>query len=300
MERLLKKKWFAVVGAVLCMMLWGSANPVIKYSYTALGIDGTADKLMFAGIRFLLAGLMVFILAWIRGRRVPTVPRKLCGWVVLYGALQTGMMYILNYIGVANTTATKTCIITAASAFFAVVFAPLFFKDERLTALKVIGVVIGFIGIVIVNSDGFSGGLSFSGEGFVFIAALLSTAGSFVGKRISNGRVYEMTAYQLIIGAVIILAVGLLMGGTVSFSLPWLWLTLYLAVVSAFSFTLWTALLVYHEAGSILVFNLLIPVFGALFSLLLLGERQILDPMYILSVALISVGILLVNYNKKS
>ena len=50
-------------------------------------------------------------------------------------------MYILNYIGVANTSATKTSILTAASAFFAVLLAPLFFKSERLTALKVIGVI---------------------------------------------------------------------------------------------------------------------------------------------------------------
>ena len=300
MTNLLKKRWFAAAGAVLCTLLWGTAYPVIKYSYAALAIDTVADKLMFAGMRFLLAGAMVFIAAWIIGRRVPTVPRKLIGGVILYGALQTGLMYILNYIGVANTTATKTSVLTAASAFLAVVFAPLFFKGERLTALKLIGVLVGFAGITVVNLGAFGGGFTFAGEGLVLLATVLNTAGSFVGKRISKGRVFEMTAYQLLIGAVIILTAGLIMGGRVIVTPAGVLLTLYLAFVSAAAFTLWTALLVHHEAGRILIFNLLIPVFGAMWSLMILGERQILDPMYLLSIALTAAGIFMVNYNKKS
>ena len=300
MSNLLQKRWFAVLGAVLCTLLWGTAYPVIKYAYTTLAIDVVADKLLFAGARFLLAGAMVFVAAWIIGRRAPTVPGRLAGWVILYGVLQTGLMYILNYIGVANTTATKTSILTAASAFLAVLFAPLFFRGERLTALKLVGVVVGFAGVVVVNLGDLSGGVTFMGEGLVLLATVLNTAGSFVGKRISKGRVFEMTAWQLLIGGALILVVGLLMGGAVRFSWLWLLLTLYLAFVSAAAFTLWTALLVYHEAGRILVFNLLIPVFGALWSLIILGERQILDPMYLLSIALIACGIFMVNYHKKT
>ena len=299
MEKLLSKRWFAGAGAVLCTLLWGTAYPVIKYSYTTLGIDSVADKLMFAGMRFLIAGAMVFAAAWIRARRVPSVPKKLIGGTALYGVLQTGLMYILNYIGVANTSATKTSILTAASAFLAVVFAPLFFKSEKLTALKLIGVIVGFSGIVAVNLGDLSGGFALTGEGLVILATVLNTAGSFVGKRISKGRVFEMTAYQLMIGAALILIVGLVMGGGLVLTAEGLLLTLYLAFVSAAAFTLWTALLVRHDAGRILVFNLLIPVFGAMWSLIILGERQILDPMYILSVALIGCGIFMVNYTKK-
>ena len=122
MQKILQKKWVAMECAVLCTVLWGSAYPVIKYGYAVMQTETTADKLMFAGVRFFLAGLMVFVFAWIKNRRVPTVPKNRVGGVLLYGALQTGLMYIFNYIGVANTTATKTSIITAASAFFAVIF----------------------------------------------------------------------------------------------------------------------------------------------------------------------------------
>ena len=170
-----------MLAAVLCTVLWGSAYPVIKYGYQVMAITSVADKLMFAGVRFFLAGLMVFVFAWIKNRRVPTVPKNRVGGVLLYGALQTGLMYIFNYIGVANTTATKTSIITAASAFFAVIFAPLFFKDEKLTALKIIGVIVGMAGILLINNNALDG-FSFMGEGLVLISTLLNTAGSFVGK----------------------------------------------------------------------------------------------------------------------
>ena len=299
MTSIIKKKWFAAAGMLFCTLLWGSANPVIKYSYGALGIDTAADKILFAGVRFLLAGAMVFAAAWLRLRRVPTVPKDRIGGVALYGVVQTGLMYILNYIGVSHTTATKTCILTAASAFFAVLFAPLCFKGERLTALKLAGAIIGMAGIVAVNLGDLGGGFTLTGEGFVLTATLLSTAGSFIGKRISGGRVMEVTAWQLIIGALLILTAGFAMGGGVIFTAQGLLLILYLAFVTASTFLLWTALLVHHEAGSILVYNLLIPVFGALWSLVILGERQILDPMYLLSVALIGCGIFMVNYTKK-
>ncbi len=287
-----------MLAAVLCTVLWGSAYPVIKYGYSVMALDATADKLMFAGVRFFLAGLMVFVFAWIKNRRFPAVPRSRIGGVLLYGALQTGLMYLLNYIGVAHTTATKTSIITAASAFFAVMFAPLFFRGERMTALKVIGVIIGMAGILLVNNTALDG-FTFVGEGLVLLSTLLNTAGSFVGKRVSKGIVYESTAYQLMFGGAMILLPAALMGGRMPLTLTSLLLVLYLAFVSAAAFTLWTALLVLHEAGQILVFNMLIPVTGALWSWLILGESRIFEPLYLVSVLLTCIGVFMVNFPGK-
>lgn len=298
MQNLLKRKWVAMLAAVLCTVLWGSAYPVIKYGYAVMEITAVADKLMFAGVRFVLAGMMVFGATWVKNRRFPTIPKERIGGVMLYGALQTGLMYILNYIGVANTTATKTSIITASTAFFAVLFAPLFFKEERLTALKIIGVLIGMTGIFLVNNTALDG-FSFMGEGLVLISMLLNTAGSFVGKRVSRGMVFESTAYQLSFGGVMILAIALLMGGRFPLTIQSLWIVLFLAFVSAAAFTLWTELLVLHEAGQILVFNMLIPVTGAIWSYLILGEDRIFEPLYIISILLTAIGIVLVNRTTK-
>lgn len=297
MQKLIKKQWFAVLCAVFCTVLWGSAYPVIKYGYAQMNMTAVPDKLMFAGVRFTLAGLMVLVFAWVRNRRFPTVPRERAGGVMLYGVLQTGLMYIFNYIGVANTTATKTSVITAASGFFAVLFAPLFFKGEKLTVLKIVGVLVGMGGILLVNTDSL-GGFSLMGEGLVLLSTLLNTAGSFVGKRVSGGIVMEATGWQLTVGGVLILLVALIMGGSYPLSFVSLWTALYLAFVSAAAFTLWTALLVHHEAGKILVFNMLIPITGAIWSFFILGERQMLEPMFLLSLLLTAAGIVMVNVRK--
>ena len=297
-ESVLQKKWVAMACTVLCTVLWGTAYPTIKYGYTAMALTATADKLMFAGVRFFLAGLMVFAFTWVKQKRVPRLPREKIGGVALYGVLQTGLMYIFNYIGVANTTATKTSVITAASAFFAVLLAPLFFR-ERLTVLKLIGIPIGVCGIMLVNTEGL-GGFSLTGEGLVLLSAVLNTAGSFVGKRVSKGIVMESSAYQLMIGGGLILLTAFVMGGRMPLSPTAIWLTLYLAFVSAAAFTLWTALLVRYEAGQILVFNALIPITGAIWSFVILGERQLFEPLFLVSIILTAIGIILVNYQKKA
>lgn len=297
-ESVLQKKWVAMACAVLCTLLWGTAYPTIKYGYTAMALTATADKLMFAGVRFFLAGLMVFAFTWVKQKRVPRLSKDKVGGVALYGVLQTGLMYIFNYIGVANTTATKTSVITAASAFFAVLLAPLFFR-ERLTVLKMIGIPIGVCGIMLVNTEGL-GGFSLTGEGLVLLSAVLNTAGSFVGKRVSKGIVMESSAYQLMIGGGLILLTAFVMGGRMPLSPTAIWLTLYLAFVSAAAFTLWTALLVRYEAGQILVFNALIPITGAIWSFVILGERQLFEPLFLVSIILTAIGIILVNYQKKA
>lgn len=299
MQKYLSKKWIAMGLAFLCTVLWGSAYPVIKLAYRKLSIDAVGDQMMFAGVRFALAGAMVFVIAFIIRRSFPAADPKKWGWVLLYGTVQTGLMYLFNYIGVANTSATKTSILTALSAFLSVLFAPLFFKDEKLSVYKIIGIVLGIAGIAVVNLSSIDISFSFFGEGFVMIATVLNTAGGFIGKKISRGKVFETTAYQLMFGGVLLIVFALIAGGSMVFSAESLLFVGYLAFVSAAAFSLWTALLVYNEAGKILIFNLMIPVTGAFWSCLILGEREIFDPMYLLSVVLIAAGIILVNSYRK-
>ena len=299
MQKYLSEKWIAMGLAFLCTLLWGSAYPVIKLAYKELAIDAVGDKLMFAGVRFALAGLMVFVVACLIKKRFPLADKGKWGWVLLYGAVQTGLMYLFNYIGVANTSATKTSFLTALSAFLSVLFAPLFFKDEKLSVWKIVGIVFGIAGIAVVNFSSLDTSFAFIGEGFVMIATVLNTAGGFIGKKISRGKVFETTSYQLMFGGILLVISAVIMGGGLTLSFKSMLFVLYLAFVSAAAFSVWTALLVYNEAGKILIFNLMIPITGAFWSFVILGEREIFDPMYILSVVLIAVGIILVNSHRK-
>lgn len=290
-----------VLCAVLCTFLWGSAYPVIKSGYAVMNIVNTADKIMFAGVRFFVAGIMVLLFSLVYKRKFPVLEKKEVLPALIFGFVQTALVYLFNYIGVANTTATRTSLLTSLPAFLAVLFAPLFFKDERLNSQKIIGCVIGLLGVAVVNTGSFDVPFSFMGDGLIIVSMVCNTFGGFIGKKVSNGKAAKMTAYQLLFGGLMLIALSLAFGGKFMFSLRGASITFYLAFVSAVAFLLWTYLLTLYEAGEVLVFNLLIPIFGAVWSFVLLKEKDMLNPAFIISTLLVSIGIILVNFkNKKS
>ena len=107
-----------------------------------------------------------------------------------------------------------------------------------------------------------------------------------------------VTAYQLLFGGAVLIAAGVIMGGNVPFTdAAGVLLLLYLALVSAVAFALWTALLGLHSVGRICIFNLLIPIFGTIWSGILLGE-QIFKWENLAALVLVTIGIFLVNFSK--
>lgn len=128
--------------ALVCTALWGTAFPVIKLSYKQFYIasQDIGAKLLFAGERFALAGLLVFLLALVLYRKPVTMKKRDIMPIVTLGLVQTTLQYVFSYIGVANTTGTKTSVITACSAFFAVLLAPLFFKATSFILKKYLDV----------------------------------------------------------------------------------------------------------------------------------------------------------------
>lgn len=299
MQEKLSKPIPRTLVALFCTLLWGSAYPMIKLGYQQMNIENIPDKIMFAGMRYVIAGLMVFLFVLLFNREKLKIQKDRIFLVILFGLVQTGFMYFFNYIGVANTTATKSSVLTSLTAFMAVLLAPLFFKNDKITIVKIIGCVLGLVGVIIVNLSFFDASFSMMGEGCIIIATILNTAGGFIGKVAGKGNPFGVTAYQLLIGGAFLLVVALMMGGTFIFSFAGIAITVYLALVSAVAFSLWTMLLIANDASKVIVFNLFIPIFGALWSLIILGEKEILSPLYIISIVLVSLGTLLVNLEIK-
>jgi len=299
MKKIFSNKYICAITAVLCTLLWGTAYPLIKLSYSDMNIQSIPDKLLFAGLRFFIAGIMVFIVCAFMRKNIFDIEKKRIPQILLYALLLTVLHYLLNYIGVGNASATKTSVLSAFSAFLGVLFAPLFFKNERLTLNKIVGCIFGALGVIIVNLGFFSGSFTFMGEGFVLLATFCSASGSLYGKVVSKGKIFEVTAWQLFVGGIILCLIALPFSAHIAFSVKGAFELLFLAFVSAASFSLWTALLVYNDAGKIMIYNLLIPVFGTMWSFIILGEKEIFNPLYIVSLALICVGIVLVNLREK-
>ena len=172
----LTRTWCVAALALICCALWGSAIPCIKIGYELLGIQNgdVPSEFLFAGVRFMLAGAIALAAAVITRRRLPRVSRT--GWplVIRLSLAQTIVQYAFFYIGVSNASGVRGSIVNAMNTFLCVLMAALVFRQERLTARKVLGCAIGFTGVVIVNlTGGDSGGaVTLTGEGFILIAAV--------------------------------------------------------------------------------------------------------------------------------
>ena len=264
--------------ASLCCLLWGSAYPAIKGGYALFHIaaDDIPSKLVFAGYRFLFAGLALLVFAAISKRPVFRLNGSTFGQVTLLGLTQTSLQYVFFYIGLAHATGVKSSIMNATGTFFSVLLAHFIYKNDRLSFNKVLGCVVGFVGVMVVNfSDGL---LSFDftllGEGFIVIAAFVLSAASIYGKKVSQHvDSVVLTGWQLSIGGLALLLIGFATGGTLTgFTLESTALMVYLVLLSSAAFSLWTILLKYNRVSMVTVFNFMIPVFGTLLSALFLDE----------------------------
>lgn len=300
LNKFLKTNMGAVLGAIICVFLWGTAFPFIKLSYSQLGIGAKdiSSQVLFAGERFFISGVLVFIFCLIFRRKGLKTSKQATVPMLLLGLIQTAGQYFCAYVGTANTTGTKSSVITACNAFFSVLLAPLFFKNEKFKLNGILGCIIGFAGVLIINIDEIAvGGVSFFGEGMLVLSTICFAGGSFLSKNVaSKNDAFAVTAYPLLIGGAILILCGLFMGGNVVYNnFLGILSFMYLAILSALATSLWTALLGLHDVGRICIFNLLMPLFGTVFSGLLLGE-QIIKWENIVSLLLVSAGIFLVNY----
>lgn len=295
---------FVALVATLCCILWGSAYPAIKIGYVSFQImpEDIASKFVFAGYRFVIAGIALLLVARAFGIKIFALTKSNMANLVVLGLVQTTLQYIFFYIGVANTTGVKGSIMNSTVIFFSVILAHYLYKNDKLTKDKIIGCLMGFIGVVIVNfsTDLLNFSFRLMGEGFVVIAAFVfSVAGIHVKKITKSMDVIVVTGYSLLIGGIVLTILGFVCGGTVDhFTTASSAILLYLALLSSVAFSLWNLLLKYNKFGQVSVYNFLTPIFGAILSAIFLGE-SILEVKNIIALILVSLGIWMVNKEKK-
>ena len=288
--------------AILCNVLFGTAAPFIKLGYKYWGIgENIFDTILFAGIRYFCAGLIVFIFTFISHRRFPIFKKENTGNVLLLAFVYIFLQYFFFFIGVSNASGTSVSVMNPSSVFIAVIFAHFAYKDDRLNGQKALGVIIGFSGVLFAALSGSSmGGFSFFGEGFIIITALWFVIGSMINKKATKiDDMFTVTSYYFLLGGVLLIATGLIGGGRLTGAhTEGVLVLLYLAASSAVSFSIWSWLVKNYQLGKISVFNFINPVTGVICSALVLGEN-ILKWQYLLALILVSVGIITVNYKKE-
>lgn len=300
-RNLLNKKPIVAAAAIFCCALWGISTPLVKMGYAYLDSSHLPSLLLWVGLLFLCAGLLT-VGAYSLVSKKPMLP-KTGSWkgVALIAVLQTVLQYSFLYIGLQYTSSVKGAILKSTDVFFVALLASLLFKLEKLTAKKLLSCVIGFLGIIIMNLDGLSLNISPLGDGLVILSIVSYSFGSlFVKLYARDEDPIVLSGCQMALGGMVVLLAGALLGGKLNF-IGMLPIFLTLALIYAVSYTLWTVLLKHNSPSGITIFSFMTPVFGVLFSALLLNEEGGVAPLsLVIALILVCIGVLLGSYEKKS
>lgn len=287
-------KW--VAAALFCCFLWGSAPVLIKTGYSVMNITGTWSIILFAGLRFFLAGLMVLIYYSFSKKGRIHLPQSALFPIVCLAFFQTFGQYFCYYIGVANCSGVIASILSGASCFFALILSAWIYRLEKMTALKAIGCFLGFAGIVIMNMKGLTLSFSLAGEGMMILSQISSAESAVLIQIFSkkNDPVL-LSGAQFTLGGAALIALGFFMGGRIAFNPAGLIILTALAFVSAGAYTIWGILLSRYPVSKISIFTCTIPLFGVLFSVLFLHETSALTIQTLISMLCITAGIFVLN-----
>lgn len=292
--------------AILCCILWGSATPSIKIGYEVFSIASgdTASQILFAGMRFVLAGFLTILFGSILSRKALVPKKKSLAPIVKLAMVQTILQYVFFYIGHAHTSGVKAAIINGSNVFLAILFAVLIFKYEKMTWVKLLACIAGFAGIVIINltGSGFDMSVSLAGEGAILVsAAAYALSSGMIKKYSQNENPVTLSGYQFFLGGLVMCIAGLAAGGRVTgFNVTSTALLIYLAMISSVAYTVWGILLKYNPVAKVTVFGFTNPIFGVLLSAIFLGEKnQAFGIQGIIALALVSFGIFIINKAKE-
>lgn len=292
--------WVALF-ALTAATAWGWAYPLIKLGFEEFAIEPsmTAEKMLFAGVRFTLAGMLVLGIA--RGAKINFALKSRDGYwyMLLFALMNTTLHYAFFYIGLSHSGGARAAILNSLGVFLLVILACLFFKSDKLTGRKIIGCIVGFAGILILNvGGGDSGKFTLQGDGMIVLNAVCAAVAGLMtrdlGKRVD---VFVGTGYSLAIGGILLIVPALFMGAGIPQITAWGVVILLLLVgISTLGFMLYNKLLTCNPVGKVAIYNSLIPIVGAITSSLCLDEPFYWK--YIIAAMLATAGIYIINRGK--
>ncbi|BCJ88491.1 DMT family transporter [Effusibacillus dendaii] len=270
------------------VVVWGVAWPIYKIAlaYT--------PPLLFAGMRTLLGGLFLAVLLlpkrkllrWKENRSIYLIS-SIFNVVIFYGVQSIGLRYI---------PAGLFSVIVYLQPILIGIFAWLWL-GESMTALKVIGLILGFFGVAAVSSEGFTGHISGLGIVLALVTAVGWAVGTIYSKKVGH-RVDAMwlSAFQCIIGGIILTGSGFVYENwsEIIWNVPYVF-GLVFGVVLGIS-TAWVVYFTLVKAGDaskVASYTFLVPLISVFSGTLFLGEPFTVS--LLIGLLLIAVSIYLVN-----
>lgn len=299
-DNLFQKKFFMILFATITALTWSFAYPLIKLGFASFHIEGgdTGAKVLFAGIRFFMAGVVVLVMSKIMKHDIKIKSANNARWLILFALVNTTFHYFGFYIGLSFTPGARASVYDSLSTFILIILACIIFKNEHMTVDKVIGCLLGFGGVLLINMTGSTDAstrFTFLGDGMLIISATCAAFGGIITKVVTKKMdTLAATGYSLAFGGVFLVILGFSIGGKITYITPTGVLILcMLILISVIGFSLYNQLLCYNPAGQIAIFNSLIPIMAAILSCLFLGEPFMIK--YLVSAVMVMGGIYIIN-----
>jgi drug/metabolite transporter (DMT)-like permease len=262
--------------AIVACLLWGTGFVPVK-----IGLR-YADPLIFAGMRFIIAGLVLLPFCG-RIKDVFLNLRNNFSKIIVLSFFQTFGLYSLFFIGMKFIPSAKGAVIIGASPVFAAITAHLMINNDKLNFVKSISIIIGLAGILSIGFDSQFWHMENMGELFGVILLVLGSVFSAVGNVIvsKNRGVIKpvlLNSLQFISGGVLLTMSSLAFEGIPHMNYPAaFYLSLvWLSVMSAIAFSIWFILLQKSEVkvSELNVWKFLIPVVGVVLSWVMLPDEE--------------------------
>ena len=286
--------WQPIALLLLITMIWGSNMAAVKIASREMA------PLFMAGLRSVVASLCLY--AWMKVRRIKVFPSAgILGHGIVAGIL-FGSEFGLIFVGLEYTLASRGYVLLYNAPFIAAIGAHFFLAADRLNIWKTAGLLSAFCGVVILFMKDF-GSLSFEalpGDLLFIIAGASWGATTVYIKKylVRHAEPLQILFYQLFFSAPFLLITSLILEDALVWSIS---LTLgislfYQCIIVAFlSYLVWFVLVSRHPVSLMHAFSFFTPVFGVVFSgILILGET--ISPNLVIALALVSMGMVLVNY----
>ena len=283
----------ALLLGLVFALIWSSAFTSARI------IVSHAPPLGALSLRFFLSGILALIIAlWLK--QTFKLTKKQLQATVVFGVCQNTIYLGLNFVAMQWIEASLAAII-ASSMPLLVALLGWFFLGQRLSTVGVLGLGLGFVGVILIMGFRLTAGISELGLIYCIVGALaISIATLAVRNTNSGGNLMVIVGYQMLIGGASLSICSIIFETyKVSFDLELMVAFIYTTLAPGLIATVVWFWLV-NEIGAVkaATFHFLNPFFGVSIAALILGEPLSLSDYF--GVVIVTIGILLVQTSKES
>lgn len=277
---------------LLLGIIWGASFLSIR-----IALDEIAPLTSIAHRTF-WAMCTLWLVVWAMRLPVPRAPRIWLGFLGM-GILNNVVPFGLMAWGQLHIETGLTSILNAATAIFGVITAALLFADERLTARKTVGVILGFLGVA--TAIGLENFKSFDLRSLAQLAIVAGTisyalAGVWARHFLAGLRPQVAAAGMLTGSTLITVPLAWLVDGPISLDLQTdtLLAILYYAIIAtAAAYLLYYRVLAMAGSGNLMLVTLVIPPVAIVLGASVRDEA--LNPNAFIGFALLALGLAIID-----